>query len=379
MAHVLPPFRADVVGSFLRPQAVHEARAAFEAGKIDRAALTRVEDEAIAELIKKEVANGLQAVTDGEFRRALWHMDFFGGLTGATLTRHQATADALYQGNEPSKKLQLSITGPLSFPQDHPFLAHFDALKRIAKEQGVTAVLKQTIPASSVFHLIAVVRNGGANLPEVYRDEDRLFADIAKTWTDAMLAFYAHGCRYLQFDDTSWGELCSQEKRALYAERGLDVDALGRRYVEVLNEILSHKPADMTVTMHICRGNFRSTWFVSGGYDPVAPIVFAHCKVDGFFLEYDSDRSGGFAPLAQIKDQTVVLGLVTSKFPKLEKSEDIKARIAEATKYVPLEQLCLSPQCGFASTEEGNKLTEDEQWAKIRLIRSIADEVWQGK
>ncbi|MBS5217300.1 MAG: 5-methyltetrahydropteroyltriglutamate--homocysteine S-methyltransferase, partial [Sutterella wadsworthensis] len=208
---------------------------------------------------------------------------------------------------------------------------------------------------------------------------EKLFEDLADTWVDAMLALYERGCRYLQFDDTSWGEFCSLEKRAAYAARGIDVDWTARRYVEVLNRILEKKPADMTVTMHICRGNFRSTWFSSGGYEPVAEILFAHAKVDGFFLEYDTDRAGGFEPLRFIKDQTVVLGLITSKFPELEKKEEVKARIEEASKYVPLEQLCLSPQCGFSSTEEGNIMTEDEEWAKVRLVREIADEVWGDK
>ena len=377
MAHVLPPYRADVVGSFLRPQSVHEARAALAAGKITAAQLRQVEDAAIADLIKKEEANGLKAVTDGEFRRAYWHMDFIEGITGAHAVKAEHWSVA-FKGDQP-KPLELHIEGPLSFPKDHPFLADFDALKRIAKEQGVKAQLKQTIPSPSMLHLIAAVRNAKYQPLEIYKDEERLYADIAKVWTDAMLAFYEHGCRYLQFDDTSWGEFCSQEKRAAYAARGIDVDEVGRHYVEVINEVIKHKPADLTITMHICRGNFRSTWFSSGGYDPVADILFAHCNVDGFFLEYDSDRSGGFAPLAKINGQTVVLGLVTSKFPKLETAADVKARIAEASKFVPLQNLCLSPQCGFASTEEGNKLTEDEQWAKVRLIRSIADEVWGDK
>ena len=192
-----------------------------------------------------------------------------------------------------------------------------------------------------------------------------------------MKALYARGCRYLQFDDTSWGEFCSKEKRAAYAARGIDVDAVARNYVRVLNRILAEKPEDLTITIHICRGNFRSTWFSSGGYEPVADILFSHCNVDGFFLEYDSERAGTFEPLRYIKDQTVVLGLITSKFPELEDKEAVKARIQEATKYVPLERLCLSPQCGFSSTEEGNIMTEDEQWAKVRLVAEVAGEVWK--
>ena len=196
-------------------------------------------------------------------------------------------------------------------------------------------------------------------------------------YQQAIRSFYAAGCRYLQLDDTSWGEFCDADKRKAYAERGFDLDELANHYVDMINRALEAKPEDMTITMHICRGNFRSTWFSSGGYEPVAETLFGRCHVDGFFLEYDSDRAGGFEPLRFIKDQQVVLGLVTSKTPELEKEEDIIARIREAEKYVPLDQLCLSPQCGFSSTEEGNLLTEKEQWAKLRLIRSIAEKVWK--
>lgn len=229
-----------------------------------------------------------------------------------------------------------------------------------------------------MLHLICCVRATDYEPIAAYKDnEELLLDDLAQTWTDAMLALYERGCRYLQLDDTSWGEFCSAEKRAAYAARGIDVDAVAHSYVGVLNRIIAAKPADLTLTMHICRGNFRSTWFSSGGYEPIAEILFANCPVDGFFLEYDSERSGGFEPLRFIKDQTVVLGLITSKFPELEDKEAVKARIAEAAKYVPLVQLCLSPQCGFSSTEEGNIMTEEEQWAKVRLVVEIAREVWQ--
>ena len=224
------------------------------------------------------------------------------------------------------------------------------------------APIKFTIPSPSMLHLICCVREENYEAIDLYKgNDDKLFADIAQTWKDAMLALYAKGCRYLQFDDTSWGEFCSQEKRSAYAARGIDVDTIGRKYVACINEILEAKPEDMTVTMHICRGNFRSTWFSSGGYEPVAENLFGNCRVDGFFLEYDTERAGGFEPLRFIKDQTVVLGLITSKFPELEDKQAIKARIQEASKYVPLERLCLSPQCGFSSTEEGNIMTEYEE------------------
>ena len=371
MSQVNPPYRADIVGSFLRPAAVKEARAQFAAGTLSREALTAVENDSIRDLVNKEKAAGLVAVTDGEFRRHMWHLDFLAELKGLRHVKAESWS-VEFKGHQPNAETVV-IADKIAFPENHSFLAGFDFLK----DAAAGAPVKQTIPSPSMLHLICCVRCTDYTPIDRYRDnEGLLLDDIAQCWIDAMLAFYARGCRYLQLDDTSWGEFCSAEKRAAYAARGIDVDRVGRLYVACLNKILAAKPADMTVTMHICRGNFRSTWFSSGGYEPVAEILFAHCNVDGFFLEYDSDRSGGFEPLRFIKDQTVVLGLVTSKFPKLEKKDAVKARIAEAAKYVPLNQLALSPQCGFSSTEEGNILTEEDQWAKIRLIVEIAREVW---
>ena len=371
MSQVNPPYRADIVGSFLRPAAVKEARAQFAAGTLSREALTAVENDAIRDLVTKEKAAGLVAATDGEFRRHMWHLDFLAELKGLRHVKAESWS-VEFKGHQPNAETVV-IADKIAFPENHSFLAGFDFLKDAATGTPV----KQTIPSPSMLHLICCVRCTNYTPIERYRDNEALLMDdIAQCWIDAMLAFYARGCRYLQLDDTSWGEFCSAEKRAAYAARGIDVDRVGRLYVACLNKILAAKPADMTVTMHICRGNFRSTWFSSGGYEPVAEILFAHCNVDGFFLEYDSDRAGGFEPLRFIKDQTVVLGLVTSKFPELEKKAAVKARIAEAAKYVPLNQLALSPQCGFSSTEEGNVLTEEDQWAKIRLIVEIAREVW---
>ena len=237
--------------------------------------------------------------------------------------------------------------------------------------------VKLTIPAPSMLHLIPCVRGKATYRPiERYADESVLFDDIVEVYRDAVRAFYDLGCRYLQFDDTSWGEFCDPAKREAYAAEGIDVDQVAKNYVDAINRILEAKPEDMTITTHICRGNFRSTWFSSGGYEPVAEVLFGGANYDGFFLEYDSDRSGDFAPLAHIRDQKVVLGLVTSKFPELENEDDVIARIHEAAQYVPLEQLRLSTQCGFSSTEEGNVLTEDDQWAKIALVRRVAERVW---
>ncbi|WP_296331293.1 5-methyltetrahydropteroyltriglutamate--homocysteine S-methyltransferase [uncultured Acidaminococcus sp.] len=363
------PFRYDIVGSFLRPAALKAARKAFEEGTLSQEALTKAEDEAILDLVKKEKACGLKAVTDGEFRRRYWHLDFLAALDGVTEI-HADHWSVAFKGAQP-KAATIAITGKIDFT-DHPFLDHFRFLKKAAGE----ALAKMTIPSPSMLHLIACVRAESYTPIERYRDEAVLFEDIAAAYQKAVLAFYDAGCRYLQLDDTSWGEFCDEDKREAYAKRGFDLDRIAKEYVKVLNKILSVKPKDMVITMHICRGNFRSTWFSSGGYGPIAQTLFAHCPVDGFFLEYDTDRAGDFNPLHHIKDQKVVLGLVTSKSAALEDPEAIKRRIKEASTLVPLDQLALSPQCGFASTEEGNLLTEKDEWKKLGLIRSIAREVW---
>lgn len=365
------PFRYDIVGSFLRKPEIKEARKKYEEGSISFEELTAQEDASIRELVEDEKKAGLQAVTDGEYRRAFWHLDFLWGLDGVDKVKAEHFSVA-FNGVQP-KAETICITGPIAFPKDHPFLSHFRFTKSIAGDR----IVKQTIPSPSMLHLICCVREENYQPIERYRNEDLLFDDLVKAYQDAVKAFYAEGCRYLQFDDTSWGEFCSADKRAAYEKRGIDVNAVGRKYVEVINRILEVKPDDMTITMHICRGNFRSTWSSEGGYEPVAGILFANCHVDGFFLEYDSERAGGFEPLRFIKDQKVVLGLITSKTPELENKQDVIDRIHEAEKYLPLSQLCLSPQCGFASTEEGNILTEDQEWAKVRLVKEIAEEVWK--
>ena len=365
------PYRYDIVGSFLRTKAIHEARSRFEAGEISAEELARVEDAEITGLVKKEENVGLHAVTDGEYRRSFWHMDFLWGLTGTQKVKSEHFSVA-FKGFQP-KAETVKIVDRLDFPDDHPFLKHFRFLQSVTAP-GVQP--KQCIPSPSMLHLICCVREPNYQPIERYRDEQVLLDDLAAAYQKAVKAFYAAGCRYLQLDDTSWGEFCSAEKRKAYAERGIDVDEVGRKYVYVLNKVLEAKPEDMTITMHICRGNFRSTWFSSGGYEPMAEVLFGGANYDGFFLEYDSDRSGDFAPLAHIRDQKVVLGLVTSKFPELENEDDVIARIHEAAQYVSLEQLRLSTQCGFSSTEEGNVLTEDDQWAKIALVRRIAERVW---
>lgn len=366
----MAPFRYDIVGSFLRSEPLKEARKRFAQRRITQRELRQVEDAEIANLVAKQKALGLHAVTDGEYRRSWWHLDFLWNLDGV----RKVTAE---QGSIAFKERQtkaetIEIASNIGF-SSHPFIEDFKAVQALAGD----SLVKFTIPSPSMLHLITAVRNQQYNPLEHYRNNDTLLADIAAAYKKAVAAFYEAGCRYLQFDDTSWGEFCSEEKRAGYIARGFDMDRLERDYVTMINAALAERPVDMTVTMHICRGNFRSTWFSSGGYEPVADILFGNAKVDGFFLEYDSDRAGNFSPLRFMKDQQVVLGLVSSKKGQLEDEESIIKRIREATNYLPINQLCLSPQCGFASTEEGNLLTEEEQWAKIALIKKIADSVWK--
>lgn len=364
------PFRHDVVGSFLRTQKLKEARQAYSEGKITRDQLTEVENEEIRKLVETEKAVGMKAVTDGEFRRRYWHLDFLADLSGVQEVGAEAWS-VKFKGVQP-KAATVKIVGKVDF-KDHPFLEHFKYTQSVAGD----TLVKQTIPSPSMLHLICCVREANYKAIERYQDENNLYHDIAAAYQKAIRAFYDAGCRYLQLDDTSWGELCDADKRKAYEERGLDLDHIAKKYVEMINLALEAKPEDMVVTMHICRGNFRSTWFSSGGYEPISETLFSHCNVDGFFLEYDSDRSGSFRPLRHIRDQKVVLGLITSKTPDLEDKEEVIRRIHEAENYVPLDRLCLSPQCGFSSTEEGNILTEEEQWAKVKHVKEIADEVWK--
>jgi methionine synthase II (cobalamin-independent) len=359
-----PPFRADHVGSLLRPAALKEARAQFAAGKIDRAVLKAVEDREIERAVRKQEEVGLKLATDGEFRRSWWHFDYFRHLQGVDMI---AAPPIKFHGVE-TKAEAIKITDKVDFT-GHPHIEHF---KFLQAHCNVTP--KMTIPAPSTFHF----RQGRAMVSrEAYPDLDNFFADIASAWGKAIRAFYDAGCRYLQLDDTAWAMLCDPSERQHSRERGDDPDKLPAIYAQVTNNALEAKPADMAITMHSCRGNFRSTWIAQGGYEFVAEHLFS-TKIDGYFLEYDSDRAGGFEPLRFFPkgEKQLVLGLVTSKSGTLEKKDDIKRRIDEATKYVPLEQLCLSPQCGFASTEEGNVLAEEEQWAKLRMIVELANEVW---
>ena len=365
------PFRLDHVGSFLRPERLKEARAKFNDGEITAEELERVENEEIIALIEKEKELGLKSVTDGEFRRAFWHLDFLENLDGVELV--EVEHFSVQFKDKDVKPKTLRIVGKVDFSEKHPFVKHFKFLKEHAGDTPV----KLTIPSPSMLHLITQVREKNYVPIERYKDNEALFYDdVVEAYRKALQCFYDLGCRNIQLDDTSWGEFCALDKREAYEARGFDLEKIARDYVDVLNRVIEWKPEDLVVNMHICRGNFRSTWFSSGGYEPVAKTLFGHCRVDGFFLEYDSDRAGDFTPLRYIKNQKVVLGLITSKSGDLEDKDEVIARIKEASQYVPLDQLCLSPQCGFSSTEEGNILTIEAQWDKLKLIDEIVHEVW---
>jgi 5-methyltetrahydropteroyltriglutamate--homocysteine methyltransferase len=362
-----PPFRADIVGSLLRTAPLKEARAKREKGAITAAQLTEVEDREIEKIIEKQEQVGLKVATDGEFRRSWWHFDFYGQLDGAEI--YELDHGIQFHGVQ-TKARSIRIKSKLGF-SNHPMLEHFKFLKAHTR---VTP--KMCIPSPATLHFRL---EPNAVTAKDYADRDAIFDDLADTYRQAIRGFYDAGCRYLQFDDTAWAYLCSPAELKKARDRGLNADRLARDYAYVINRALEGRPADMVITTHVCRGNFRSTWISEGGYEPIAEIMLGELNYDGYFLEYDSARAGGFEPLRFLPkgDKIVVLGLVTTKSGELEKKQDIKRRIDEATKYVALDQLCLSPQCGFASTEEGNALAEDEQWAKLRMVVEIADEVWR--
>jgi 5-methyltetrahydropteroyltriglutamate--homocysteine methyltransferase len=365
-ARTKPPFRADHVGSILRSAPLKEAREKAAKGEITATQLKAVEDQEIPKIVAKQEAIGLQLATDGEYRRAWWHFDFFGMLDGVSI--YELGHGIQFQGVQ-TKAQSIRVESKIGF-SNHPMLEHFRFLKAHAK-----VMPKMTIPSPTVMHFRL---EPGAVAKSAYPDRDAIFDDLGTAYQNAVRAFYDAGCRYLQFDDTAWAYLCSDVELKKARDRGLDVDHLQETYTRTINKALEAKPADMTITTHVCRGNFRSTWISSGGYEPVAKNLLANCNYDGYFLEYDSERAGGFEPLRFLPkgNKIVVLGLVTTKVGALEKKDDIKRRIDEATKYVALDQLALSPQCGFASTEEGNVLADEEQWAKLRMVVEIAKEVW---
>ncbi|HUZ31129.1 MAG TPA: 5-methyltetrahydropteroyltriglutamate--homocysteine S-methyltransferase [Xanthobacteraceae bacterium] len=366
MQRTTPPFRADHVGSLLRPPALKEARAKRERGEITAEALRAVEDREIENAIRKQEDIGLKLATDGEFRRSWYQFDFLKGLEGVELYQ---VADGITFHGVKTKAESVRTVGRVGFSK-HPHVDDFRFVKAHTR-----VMPKMTIPAPNMLHF----RPGRRSISKtVYPDLERFFEDAANASRDAVRAFYDAGCRYLQFDDTTWAMMCDEHELTHSRERGDLPEKLPAIYARMINRALEGKPADMTVTLHSCRGNFRSTFIASGGYDPFAERLSNEINVDGYFLEYDTDRAGGFEPLRFFPKgkKQLVLGLVTSKFGALENKDDIKRRIDEATKYVALDQLCLSPQCGFASTEEGNVLSEDQQWAKLRMVVELADEVW---
>jgi len=366
MKRTTPPYRADHVGSFLRSSAIKEAREKHEKGQIGADELKKVEDREIEKLIRKQEGVGLQLATDGEYRRSWWHFDFYGMLEGVEI--YELDHGIQFQGVQ-TKPRSIRVKGKLGFG-NHPMLEHFKFLKANTK---VTP--KMCIPSPTVMHFRL---EPGAVDSKFYPNRDAIFDDLAKTYRQAVKAFYDAGCRYLQFDDTAWAYLCSDVEMKKAKDRGMNVATLADDYTRVINESLKDKPADMVVTTHVCRGNFRSTWIASGGYEPVAERMLGQCNYDGYFLEYDSDRAGGFEPLRFLPKgkKIVVVGVITSKSGTLESKDTVKRRIDEAAKFAPLEQLALSPQCGFASTEEGNVLTKEQQWANMREVVEIADEIW---
>ena len=360
-----PPFRADHVGSLLRPAALREARERRAKGEITADALKLVEDRAIEDIIKKQEAVGLQAITDGEFRRSWWHLDFLWGLDG--VERHVMGTGIAFAAVT-TRNEGVRVTGKIGFT-GHPMLEHFKFLKA---HTGRTP--KMTIPAPSALY--------GRPVPTpidkaIYPNLDTFFADLGQAYRKAVRAFADAGCRYIQLDEVFIAMLCDPKYCQQMRDRGDDPDYLAGVYADLINEAMSDIPPDMTVTMHLCRGNYKSTFMGSGGYDAMQEVLFDRIKVHGYFMEYDSARAGGFEPLKRLqKGRLAVLGLVTTKTGALESKDTIKRRIEEAAKFADLEQLCLSPQCGFASTEEGNTLAEEEQWAKLRMIVEVAKEVW---
>jgi 5-methyltetrahydropteroyltriglutamate--homocysteine methyltransferase len=366
MQRTKPPFRADHVGSLLRPPALKEARAKHERGEIDDAALKAIEDREIEQAIRKQESIGLKSITDGEYRRAFWNYDFLGQIDG--VEAYLGERKIKFQGVNP-RPMMLRVVGKLGGYKPHPMIAHYQFVAAHTK-----ATPKITIPSPSSLHF----RYGRDSVPEsIYPNMEDFYHDLGLGYRKAVHAFADVGCRYLQLDEVNFTYLCDPALRKVVSDRGENPDTLPATYATLINSAVADVPADMTIAMHLCRGNFRSTFVASGGYEPVAEILFNSINVNAYFMEYDSDRAGGFEPLRFVpKNKMVVLGIVTSKSGTLESKDDLKRRIDEAGKFIDLDQLCLSPQCGFASTEEGNLLTYDEQWAKLARVVEVANEVW---
>ena len=371
MSKYQTPYRYDFVGSFLRPQEVKQAKADYSEGKITKEECDAIVDKAVTEVVAKQKELGFHIITDGEFRRTYWHLDFMWGFEGIG---HEQTGAGIQFNAEMAAVEDTYLTGKVK-AKAHPFVEGFKFLKQFEDENTVA---KYTIPAPAQMFQQMIVPANFENTRKYYATNEELIQDIGKAYQEVIKQFYEAGCRNLQLDDCTWGAIVGDAAKQRYKSLGQDLDEVKGQLLEVNNLALEGKPEDMVITSHICRGNYHSTFFTSGPYDSVADYVFAKENVDALFLEYDDARSGGFAPLAKVsEDKKVVLGLITTKSPELEDKETVIKRIHEAAKYIPLERLCLSPQCGFASCEIGNKLTEEEQWAKLKLVKEIAEEVWK--
>ncbi len=370
MSKLQTPFRYDFVGSFLRPEKLKETRKLFAEGKISKEELDAVTDDAVRDIVAKQKAAGYHVITDGEFRRKFWHLDFMWGFEGV---EHSNTGGGVQFNEEMAELEDTYLVGKVK-AKPHPFVEYFKFLKQFEDENTVA---KYTIPAPAQMYQQMIVPQNYENTKKYYATNEELIQDIGVAYQNVIQQFYDAGCRNLQLDDCTWGAIVGDAAKQRYKSLGIDLEDVKKQLLKVNNLALEGKPEGMVIHSHICRGNYHSTFFTSGPYDSVADYVFAKENVDALYLEYDDARSGGFAPLKKVsEDKKVVLGLITTKTPELEKKEDVIARIHEAAKYIPLERLYLSPQCGFASCEIGNKLTEEEQWAKLALVKEIAEEVW---
>lgn len=372
MSLLQTPFRYDYVGSFLRPEQLKKARADFESGMINPSQLKEIEDECILDLVSKIKDLGYHVITDGEFRRSTWHLDFMWGFNGiehkktlagnTTFDGEAAMIDDTYMISKISVK-------------EHPFVEHFKFIKALEDENTIA---KQTIPSPGQFYAYFTGAELLTTTLDIYGTEEAFADDVVKAYSEFVAEIYAAGCRNLQFDDCVWGGMVNPKLAiALTGRSGQQLEEYKKLILDLNNRVVTLAPTDLIINTHVCRGNYHSTFFSSGAYDGVADLLFGEEHVNTYYLEYDDERSGGFAPLAKVsEDKKVVLGLITTKTPALENKEDVIARIHEAAKYIPLDRLYLSPQCGFASCEIGNKLTEEEQWNKLRLVKEIAEEVW---
>ncbi len=374
MSNLYIPFHYDYVGSFLRPENLKKARRQFDEGKITYAQLKEVEDQAITDLIKKIKSLGYHVITDGEFRRATWHLDFMWGLDGVG---HVPTKTGLPFHGEAAMIDDTYLVGKIGLSKEHPFVEHFRFVKQFEDENTVA---KQTLPApAQVLAQFTMPFNREAT--EKYYDNDaELIDDLVAAYKKVIDDLYEAGCRNVQFDDCTWGMLADKTAPFSYGTTVEGLKGIQQTYKDINNRVIANAPEGVTVATHVCRGNFHSTYASSGAYDAVAEVLFGEENAAGYYLEFDDERSGGFAPLAKVSgNKKIVLGLVTTKSSVLESKKAIIERIHEAEKYVPLDRLYLSPQCGFASCEIGNKLTEEQQWAKLKLVKEIAEEVWGRK